>query len=64
MGKIKRHFAPRKLTEAELSARMKRDPSYPASFVWIAEDKTRSETFADETAEGAMALADQYFKGY
>ncbi len=52
---------PRKLTAAELAKRIERDPSYPPSFVWIVEDN-RNVSFADETAEGALALAKQFHK--
>jgi hypothetical protein len=51
--------APRMLTAEELAARIKRDPAYPHSFVWVVFSND-NVNFADETAEGATALAKQY----
>lgn len=38
-----------------------RDPAYPDTFVWWVRD-SNGTVFADETAEGALALAKQYHR--
>jgi hypothetical protein len=53
----------RLMTAEELAVRIKRDETYPPSFRWLVET-SRNVHFTDETAEGATALARQFFKGH
>lgn len=52
---------PRRLTEAEWGERNKRDPGYPPSYRWVVFDN-KGTSFADESPEGALALAKQYHR--
>jgi hypothetical protein len=50
-----------KRSKEEMAQAIKTDPAYPPTYVWEVRDNMGT-VFADETAEGALALAKQYHR--